>query len=52
MRCVECGAEPDEQAVGWRAYHAEDPEEDDEPELVLYCPTCALHEFGPPTARQ
>jgi hypothetical protein len=35
-RCVvECGAEPDEHAEGWRGYRADLPEEDDEPVLVF-----------------
>lgn len=45
LRCIECGRE---SVTGrhWRAYLASDPCEDDPPELVVYCPSCAEREFG------
>ncbi len=46
LRCEECGAVATDAAVGWRAYRVFDPEEDDAPEVVIYCPVCAAHEFG------
>ena len=52
MRCVECRAEPDGEARGWRGLRVDDPEEGDEPELGFYCPSCAEREFGPPFANR
>jgi hypothetical protein len=47
IQCVECGAESDGLASGWRAYLAEDLDEDEgEEDVVLYCPECARREFG------
>lgn len=46
IRCVECGAESEELAAGWRGYLAGDFNED-ENEVLLYCPECARREFGP-----
>jgi hypothetical protein len=46
LRCVECGAEADEIANGWRAYRAGDLEEDDVVEVLMFCPACAEREFG------
>jgi hypothetical protein len=43
IRCAECGTESDELATGWRAYLAEDFDED---EVLLFCPRCANREFG------
>jgi hypothetical protein len=45
--CMECGADSDAQAQGWRAYLV--PAEDDEPEgdILVFCPACARREFGP-----
>jgi hypothetical protein len=44
--CVECGAEADEDAAGWRIYRADVPQQgDEEPELAAYCPECAGREF-------
>lgn len=44
---MECGAESDELAQGWRAYLA--PEEDDESEadVLMFFSGCAEREFGP-----
>ncbi len=36
--CAECGASHEDRAKGWRMYRADDEVEDDEPELVAYCP--------------
>jgi hypothetical protein len=46
MRCEECGVEADNQATGWRAYRNDDPDSDDEPGVLVYCPGCAEREFG------
>jgi DNA-directed RNA polymerase subunit RPC12/RpoP len=48
FRCVECGAESDKLATGWRAYLAGELDEDEqEGALVMFCPECARCEFGP-----
>ena len=51
MRCVECGRRSQGGAAGWRAYLADDFEEDEEEgspvEVVVYCAGCAEREFGP-----
>lgn len=47
LRCVECGAESDQLASGWRAYLAPDPGEEPEGTLLMFCPECAEREFGP-----
>jgi hypothetical protein len=46
--CQECKTVSDEQARHWRAYRGDVPGEDLRPILVLYCPSCAEREFGPP----
>lgn len=45
--CVECGATVDEHAPNWRAYVAEPGETDEGESVVVYCPKCAVREFGP-----
>ena len=47
FRCIECGAECDQLAKGWRAYLAPEPNEEPESELLMFCPECAEREFGP-----
>jgi hypothetical protein len=46
IRCAEWGAESEELAAGWRAYLAGDFDEDED-EVLLFCPECARREFGP-----
>jgi len=48
LQCVECGAESDELATGWRAYYLAGEPDDDEnkTQLITYCPECAEREFG------
>ena len=49
LRCAECGTTSSD-GIGWRALLATDIDDDDEPvpvEAVVYCPACALREFGP-----
>jgi hypothetical protein len=46
VRCVECGAEPDD-GKGWRAYIADDLEGDRPSYAVFFCPEWALRELGP-----
>jgi hypothetical protein len=45
MRCLECDCET-EEARGWRGYLIDDPEDDEAPSVVFYCPECADREFG------
>jgi hypothetical protein len=48
LDCVECGKGEDEVAPGWQAFLVGDPDtEDDDEEIVVYCPDCARREFGP-----
>jgi hypothetical protein len=46
LTCAECGATAPEKAAGWRAFRADQANEDEEPEVVLLCPKCAEREFG------
>ena len=49
LECVECRKRPSyEDAAGWQAYLVGDPdvEDEDEDEIVAYCPDCARREFG------
>ena len=48
LRCIECNSFASSSALGWRAYVVEDPEGDDDPEVAIYCPTCAQEQFGSP----
>ena len=41
MICSNCGLEATGAADGWRGYLADDGQ------LALYCPECAVREFGP-----
>jgi hypothetical protein len=43
--CEGCGATADEHALGWRAYLPDEPEVNDFPYKVVYCPKCAEREF-------
>ncbi len=47
MVCQECGVRADGKAAGWRAYRADFLDEDSEPIVLVYCPVCAVREFGP-----
>ena len=47
LRCVECGAESNELAAGWRAYLTDELDEDEEAEMLMFCPGCARREFEP-----
>ena len=46
MRCIECGEIATPGCRGWRAFIAEDPDEDESPFVVVYCPECWVREFG------
>ena len=47
LRCVECGVESPGLAPGWRAYLVDEPDEDEqEQEVLMFCPECAEREFG------
>jgi hypothetical protein len=45
LLCDECGCRS-KSGKGWLAYLAQDPEEDEWPETVVYCPPCAARELG------
>jgi hypothetical protein len=45
LRCEECTRLSDEQAFGWLAMLADDPDEDEFASVVVYCPGCAAREF-------
>jgi hypothetical protein len=47
LTCLECGARADERARGWRALIPYFEEEEEAPDLSIYCPACAEREFGP-----
>jgi hypothetical protein len=48
LECVECHKRLSyEDAAGWQAYIAGDPDIEDDEEIVIYCPACARREFGP-----
>jgi hypothetical protein len=42
--CAECGCS-DEKAAGWRGYREDLPDEDEQPSLAFFCPSCAAREF-------
>ena len=46
LECVECGAISDLEAIAWRGYRIDDPNENEQPALAFYCPACAYREFG------
>lgn len=41
--CLECDAESEGAAIGWKAYLAE--VEDEEGEVGIFCPECSYAEF-------
>ena len=43
--CAECGRADDEKATGWRGYREDLPDEDEQPSLAFFCPSCAGREF-------
>jgi hypothetical protein len=45
LRCIECRRESP-TGRHWRAYLADDPRDDDPPEVAVFCPSCAEREFG------
>jgi hypothetical protein len=46
LRCADCGAEVRQATRGWLAVHAQVPDEDERPLIVIYCPECAERECG------
>ena len=44
--CVECGCCSAELGKGWVAFRCDDPEDDEGPEIAIWCPICAAEEFG------
>lgn len=51
LTCLECGARSDQEARGWRALIPYYSDEEQAPNLSLYCPSCAEREFGLPGSR-
>jgi hypothetical protein len=47
LRCIDCGAESDQLATGWRAYFARAEDDEPEGEIATFCSDCAEDEFGP-----
>lgn len=43
--CAECGRADEEKAAGWRGYREDLPDEDEQPSLAFFCPSCAAREF-------
>jgi hypothetical protein len=43
--CAECGCGDGGEAAGWRAYREDVPDEDEQPSLAFFCPSCAAREF-------
>jgi len=43
--CAECGRTDDGKAAGWRGYREDLPDEDEQPSLAFFCPSCAAREF-------
>jgi len=43
--CAECGRSDDGKAAGWRGYREDVPDEDEQPSLAFFCPSCAAREF-------
>jgi hypothetical protein len=37
--------------IRWRAVRIDEPDTRDEPEIAIYCPSCAEREFGRPRQR-
>jgi predicted RNA-binding Zn-ribbon protein involved in translation (DUF1610 family) len=50
-RCVECRRISGPYWIRWRAVRIDEPETAEEPEIALYCPSCAEREFGRPRRR-
>jgi len=47
LECVECHKRLSYEDADWQAYIAGDPDnDDDDVEIVIYCPACARREFG------
>jgi hypothetical protein len=44
--CANCDRVSDGAASGWRAYKYENEEEGGPPEVLAFCPDCAVREFG------
>jgi hypothetical protein len=43
----------DGKALGWLGYIAFDPDEEEEPTVLFYCPVCAAREnFAPPLVEE
>jgi hypothetical protein len=51
LTCEECRREASPESRGWVAYRVEDPDEPEKTFVVVYCPACAVREFGGQPAR-
>jgi hypothetical protein len=45
LACTECPRVSGATARGWKAFRAPNPESENVPMLVFYCPECAKREF-------
>jgi hypothetical protein len=43
--CAECECDADDKARGWVAYLVDLDDDDDEPKVITFCPTCAASEL-------
>jgi hypothetical protein len=44
--CVECRRRPEAEARGWQAHLVPRDDDEEEDEIVFFCPACAEREFG------
>jgi hypothetical protein len=48
LACVECDRRAGKLERGWEGHRVDlDDDGEDEDEVVLFCPACAIREFGP-----
>jgi hypothetical protein len=52
MRCEECRNADQGTARGWIAVLVDLPDDNEAPEVVIFCPSCAAEEFGEHFARR
>ena len=45
LYCQECGCRSDD-GRGWIGHIADDPEDEQPPKVIVFCPPCAASEFG------
>src|SRR5829696_1558054 len=44
--CAQCDERADRDARDWLAYLVDLPDEDEEPEVIFFCPRCTAAELG------